>query len=238
MNRLIFICHVREDEGGIAKSLAKSLAARGLKVVYRSISPWPASEQPNGLVREAVETGLLECCYGVILLSQAFLERNWPSSELNAVISRVVNGEERLIHVRHGVSASDIAGISPRLALRHTISLDISHDQAANAIFNRCAKDRSRNETFGLGTLPNPKSLALFGCRECRSQADLSLECLTAPPLGTSGVLICTRCGRGYPIRNGIPQLLSEGAFNPDEPRPPDIEPLIDLDSISPPVSE
>jgi hypothetical protein len=58
------------------------------------------------------------------------------------------------------------------------------------------------------------------------------LECLTAPPIGTSGVLMCPHCGRGYPIRDGIPQLLSEGAFNPDEPAPPSLEPAVDIESL------
>jgi uncharacterized protein YbaR (Trm112 family) len=230
MNRLMFLCHVREDEGPVPKGLARSLAARGMKIVYRTISPWLASERPNGLLREEIQTGLMECCYGIVLLSKAFVARNWPSSELDDVVSRVVDGEERLIHVWHGLGGEDIVRFHPPLGLRPAISLEAGYDQAADAICGRILEDDfSRNDALRRTQL-NPKALDLFACRECGNHAGLSLECLTAPPIGTSGVLVCIRCGRGYPIRNGLPQFLGEGAFNPDEPPPPNLQPPVDLD--------
>ena len=48
--------------------------------------------------------------------------------------------------------------------------------------------------------------LALLACPNCDSR----------PPLEQKGdELVCTVCGRKYPIMNGIPQLLPESAIEP-----------------------
>lgn len=232
MNRFMFLCYVREDEGPRTKTLARSLAARGMKVVYRSVAPWLPSEQPRGLLAEEIQTGLTECCYGTVLLSPSFLDRNWPASELREIVSRVVNHVERLIHVRVDVSTRDIAKWYPPLAPKSQISLTSDYEQAADMICSRLLEDGLPWSEAAWRTQLNLKSMRLFACRECGSQADMSLECVTAPPIGASGMLVCAACGRGYPIRNGIPQLLSEGAVHPDEPSPPNLQPLKDLDAM------
>lgn len=44
--------------------------------------------------------------------------------------------------------------------------------------------------------------------------------CPTRPPLRLEGrFLICIECGRGYEIRDGIPNLLPEDAISPEEMR-------------------
>jgi uncharacterized protein YbaR (Trm112 family) len=179
----------------------------------------------------------MECCYGVVLLSQAFLARNWPESELSDLVSCVVNNEERLIHVRVGVSTDDIAKLYLPLAPKSQILLTTNYEEIADMICRRLLEDSFSWSEPAWRTLLNSKTLSLFACRECGSQADLTLECITAPPIGASGMLVCTACGRGYPIRNGIPQLLGEGAVHPDEPRPSNIQPLKDLDWIGPPLA-
>jgi hypothetical protein len=114
MNRFIFICHAREDEDAeVAAAWARQLATYGLKVLFRQIAPWLPSETPNGLLREAIQTGLRECCYGVILFSHNFFARNWPTHELAETESFVVNGFERLIHVYSGIDRSFVARLSP-----------------------------------------------------------------------------------------------------------------------------
>jgi len=42
--------------------------------------------------------------------------------------------------------------------------------------------------------------------------------CSSRPPLRLQGrFLVCTECGRGYEIRDGIPDLLPEDALSPEE---------------------
>jgi uncharacterized protein YbaR (Trm112 family) len=131
------------------------------------------------------------------------------------------------------VSIDDVARAYPPLAHRPAIFLDDGYDDVAEDLYKHCADTLAAGDIRRVvRTLLNPKGLRLFECRECASQGELALECVSAAPLGTSGVLVCTHCGRGYPIRNGVPQLLSEGAFHPDEPPPPNMEPQVDIESL------
>jgi len=46
--------------------------------------------------------------------------------------------------------------------------------------------------------------------------------CDDRPPVRLAGErLVCDKCRRAYPIRDGIPQMLVESALLPDEPETP-----------------
>jgi uncharacterized protein len=49
--------------------------------------------------------------------------------------------------------------------------------------------------------------LALLACPTCDERPPLQEE---------GGYLVCTRCGRGYPVVDDIPHLLPENAIEPD----------------------
>ena len=48
--------------------------------------------------------------------------------------------------------------------------------------------------------------LAIMACPECR-----------AGLVERGDALVCTGCGLHYPVRDGIPVMLSEAAFRPDD---------------------
>ena len=50
--------------------------------------------------------------------------------------------------------------------------------------------------------------LALLRCPACRATFE-------APGEGTVGELVCSECGRRYPVRNGVPVLLVDEAVLP-----------------------
>lgn len=229
MNRYVFLCHVREEEASVTKNLAKAMAALGMKVVYRVVAPCPPNEEPRGVLREQVQTGLNECCYGVIFLSQAFIRRDWPYTELSEIVSRTARGEERLIHVLFGITTRDLAILYPPLLSLDFIVFNGDYHSTARSIYERLAEDDVNFRNALSPVHVNGTALGIFACRECESSEQFTLECLTAPPLGASGVLVCPSCGRGYAIRGDVIQLLSEGACNPDEPLPPNLQPLPEI---------
>lgn len=53
----------------------------------------------------------------------------------------------------------------------------------------------------------DPEILALFACPACDDRPPLRQD---------SQTLVCTRCGRIYPIREGIPDLLVEDSTLPE----------------------
>ncbi|MCS7172516.1 MAG: Trm112 family protein [Armatimonadetes bacterium] len=52
----------------------------------------------------------------------------------------------------------------------------------------------------------DPELLALLVCPVCRTPVRPEGDCL-----------VCTRCGRRYPVREGIPVMLVEEAEGPEE---------------------
>ncbi len=59
----------------------------------------------------------------------------------------------------------------------------------------------------------DPKLLELLACPACEER----------PPVRLDGeTLVCDRCGRIYPIRDGIPDMLVESAILPGQPTAPD----------------
>lgn len=50
--------------------------------------------------------------------------------------------------------------------------------------------------------------LEVLACPNCDSRPPFSL---------VSRYLVCTECGRGYAIKDGIPDLLPEHAISPDD---------------------
>jgi len=49
------------------------------------------------------------------------------------------------------------------------------------------------------------ESLAILACPSCKSAVALSAE-----------KLICEKCGRCYPVKDGVPVMLVDGAERPD----------------------
>ena len=109
----VFISHASEDKDSVARPLADLLRSRGLRV-------WLDEQELllGDSVRGMVDEGLAHSTWGVVVLSQAFLAKQWPQAELDALFSREMNGQKVLLPVWHGVTAEDIARRAPLLAAR------------------------------------------------------------------------------------------------------------------------
>jgi uncharacterized protein len=71
----------------------------------------------------------------------------------------------------------------------------------------RYGSDYGRRISRG-DVLIDPKLLDLLACPLCAER----------PPLALRGAfLVCTKCGRGYAVRDGIPCLLPEEAVEPED---------------------
>lgn len=55
----------------------------------------------------------------------------------------------------------------------------------------------------------DPKLLEILACPACDSRPPVREE---------NDRLICTECGRSYPVRDGIPEMLVESATLPEAP--------------------
>ena len=109
----VFISYAREDERIVAHPLAELLRKRGLRV-------WIDAVELNlgDSLRAKIDEGLAKSRFGVVILSAAFLSKQWPLRELNGLAARESDGKKVILPVWHGVDHATIARQSPTLADR------------------------------------------------------------------------------------------------------------------------
>lgn len=108
----VFICHASEDKDGFVRSLAEALRAHHLEVWYDEF----ALDIGDSL-REAIDRGLAESRYGIVVLSSSFFRKRWPKRELNGLVAREM-AEDRgmILPVWHQVDRDAVVAFSPLLA--------------------------------------------------------------------------------------------------------------------------
>lgn len=108
-----FICHASEDKNEIARPLADVLVRTGLHVWYDEFSLTVGDS-----LRRAIERGLSESMYGVVILSPVFFQKEWPQKELDGLAVKEDQGGKVILPVWHNIQRDGIAKYSPMLADR------------------------------------------------------------------------------------------------------------------------
>jgi hypothetical protein len=82
MNKDIFICHASEDKPAVARPLVFELEKQGISCwLDEAEIAWGES------ISEKINDGLKSSKYVIVILSRAFLSKNWPKKELWAVLN-------------------------------------------------------------------------------------------------------------------------------------------------------
>jgi hypothetical protein len=106
----VFISHASEDKDAVARPLARQLEAAGLRVWFDE-----TQLRVGDSLRAKIDEGLSKSSFGVVIISPAFLEKRWPQRELAGFFARTTD-REVLLPVWHGVSARQVAEVSPMMA--------------------------------------------------------------------------------------------------------------------------
>jgi hypothetical protein len=109
----IFICHASEDKTPFVRTLAELLVQAGLRVWYDEFSL-----KVGDSLRQAIDKGLRESRYGVVVLSKAFFAKKWPQAELDGLFEREPLDRKVILPVWYGVEHKDVKEASPILAGR------------------------------------------------------------------------------------------------------------------------
>ncbi len=108
----VFISHASEDKGSFVEPLAKALKEAGLKIWYDRFEL-----KLGDSLRVKIDQGLASSRYGVVVLSKDFFAKNWPKTELDALVTRENSeGKKVILPVWHEVEAEDVQQFSPILA--------------------------------------------------------------------------------------------------------------------------
>ena len=114
----LFICHASEDKDGLVRSLAKALQKENIEVWYDE-----SSLRLGDSIRLSLDKGLKACRFGVVVLSKAFFDKQWPQYELDGLAEREMKGRDKVIlPIWHCVNHDDVMNYSPSLAGRSAVS--------------------------------------------------------------------------------------------------------------------
>jgi hypothetical protein len=110
----VFICHASEDKDTVVRKLANLLRKRHIAVWYDEFSL-----EIGDSVRRAIDKGLRQSRFGIVVLSKAFFQKEWPQYELDGLLEMEIVGREKvLLPVWHEVTQNYVANYSPSLAGR------------------------------------------------------------------------------------------------------------------------
>lgn len=122
----VFISHASPDKDSFVRPLAEALRALGVEVWYDEFSL-----ELGDSISQKIDSGVARSKFGVVVVSPAFLARNWTTHELRSLVSREVDQDIRIIPVWHGVTKKQVSDFSPSLADK--LAVDTSQVDAMEA---------------------------------------------------------------------------------------------------------
>ncbi len=127
----VFICHATEDKDVFVRALADELRRRTLRVWYDEYEL-----RVGDRLLDAIDRGLANSKYGVVVLSQAFFKKEWTRTELNALANREVDGHKVILPVWLDVQRRDVAQYSTVLAGRVAVKASSGVSSVAEALMS------------------------------------------------------------------------------------------------------
>lgn len=109
----LFISHASEDKAGFVRELVGLLRERGLRAWFDE-----AELQVGDSLVSSIDDGLQRSRFGVVILSQAFFEKQWTRAELDALANRELSGADGVVvlPIWLDVGRDEVASYSPLLA--------------------------------------------------------------------------------------------------------------------------
>ncbi len=107
----VFIAHASEDKDAFVRPFAESIQSIGVDVWYDEFSlHWGDS------LSEAIDRGLANSRYGIVVISPDFIQKAWPRRELRGLVQGELAGKQTILPIWHGVTRQQVWNFSPPLA--------------------------------------------------------------------------------------------------------------------------
>ena len=125
----VFVSHASEDKDSIARPLALALQEQGFSVWFDEMTL-----KVGDSLRRSIDQGLAKSRFGIVVISPAFLKKEWPQRELDGLVAREVHGKKVILPVWHEVDAAIVADYSPTLADRVAARTNTGLERVVQAI--------------------------------------------------------------------------------------------------------
>lgn len=135
----VFISHASEDKEDFVRPFVNCLKKNGINVWYDEFEL-----EIGDSLRRAIDNGLKNSRYGIVILSEAFFIKEWPQKELDGLFAREVNGEKVILPIWHKISKNEVLKYSPIIA--DMLALNTSNftiEEIARKISDRVLKNKT-----------------------------------------------------------------------------------------------
>jgi TIR domain len=122
----VFISHASEDKDTFVREFASKLHDTGLSVWYDEFT-LEVGDSLSG----AIDKGLVSSKYGIIVISDHFLKKDWPEYELRGLLARQIGGKKIILPIWHNLDRKQLLNYSPTLADRIALKTDQGIDSVA-----------------------------------------------------------------------------------------------------------
>ena len=115
-------------------------------------------------IRTSIDNGLLNCDYGVVVFSKAFLgKKKWTEYEVSALFGLETVDRKRILPIWHEVTYEDVLKYSPAVAQRRAKSSEEdSNDDIVNSVLSMLGRPQ-------IATLPKAASASRSRMPRARS---------------------------------------------------------------------
>jgi hypothetical protein len=113
----VFIPHASEDKVDVVRPLVTELSNLGVTSWYdENVLTLGDS------IRKTIDHGLLQCRFGVVIVSPFFVSKRWPEYEFNGLIAREMETGKVILPVWHNITKNVLLQNYPNLADRYALS--------------------------------------------------------------------------------------------------------------------
>ena len=111
----VFISHASEDKEDVVRPLAHELESGGLRVWFDEFTL-----RIGDNLRRKIDAGLANSRFGVVVLSPAFFDKEWPQYELDGLVTRnIEDGDDQaILPIWHNITKAELIRHSPSLATK------------------------------------------------------------------------------------------------------------------------
>lgn len=112
-----FISHASEDKEFFVRELYHNLSNLGLRIWYDEFTL-----KVGDSLSRSIDNGLKNSEYGIVILSKAFLNKNWTDYEYRSLLSREINNKPIILPIWYETTKDEVAVYSLYLADKFAIS--------------------------------------------------------------------------------------------------------------------
>ncbi|WP_221406945.1 toll/interleukin-1 receptor domain-containing protein [Elizabethkingia meningoseptica] len=115
----VFISHSSEDKNDFVRILAEKLLKLGVKVWYDEFTLTYGDS-----LTKSIDYGLSKSDFGVVVISNNFLNKKWTDYEYQSLISKEEHGKKSILPIWHNISRDEVKNYSLYLADKLAITTE------------------------------------------------------------------------------------------------------------------